>query len=779
MKFTFLTSLPTPASSWRQRALFLSIIAFVYLIAGPGCSMYQDLTGYFNTYYNAHKIFDDAVNDLKTAPQQDRDSNYFAAYNPGPGTLKKFDSVIVKCSKLIQFYPQSRWVDHALLMIGESYEYSGESESAIRKFNELLDNFPSSDLRFEARLFTAKARYHQNNDDEALKILKDLFPDLRAQGLSDFLLESLLLQAQIYIDRKEYDQAEQTYALAVEVSGNDEMRSLAQYQLGVTLDSLGEREKAAEAYLRVTKYSPTFALEFNARLHAGMALTASGHQDAALSIYDKLNGERLKPNEHSQVDLEIANAYCSTGDTATAFPIYTMIDTTYRRSDVATRSMYARAKYFENVLHDYKMARIYYARARIDNSSTQLSASIQQKSDDLLRYFSLLDNLKRYTASLHRDSVNEDLAETDSVTVDPPSDLALTQAELGNVGTSAVMFPSSDLTGSLNRPSFSVGSGGTSDEYRRRHIDRDLDPDDGDDVATPEVTDLAKPDTLHGGKVDTLSHGSKTRSFLQRTLSLTVDSVHSLLAQTYYEFGALFYLELARPDSAIFWFDSLLSDYPESKYVPRTYYALAEVYSTLEDTAMADSLRAVLLKQFPESEYAWALQHPGEKRNEGGQLDSLDLMYAAAESTLFAGATAPALERMKLLALMQPQHHLTSKAAYAVGWIYENILDDNDSATAWYRRMLMVDSTSIYASMAKPKIAVHDKPESLKDYVKVKELQPEPLEKPARSGRLIPTEKKDADEEDLDQEEQDNSKKDEDNQDEDTTQTDDDDEPPN
>ncbi len=779
MKFISLTSPPTPARHWRGRMLLLSLAAFAWLFGLPGCTMYQNITGYFNTYYNAHKIFDDAVKELKSGPQKDRDSNYFAQYNPNPGTLKKFDSVVVKCSKLIQFYPQSKWVDHSLLMIGESYEYSGESESAIRKFTELLENFPSSDLRFEARLFLAKAKYHQHNDGEALKILKDLFPDLRSEGLTDFLLESLLLEAQIYMDRKEYDQAQQTYALAVEVSGDDDMRSLAQFQLGVTLDSLGQKEQAAEAYLRVTKFSPTFALEYRARLRAGMALTASGHQDAALKIYDKLNGERLRPDEHSLVDLEIANAYLSMGDTATAFPIYAMIDTTYKRTEASTRSMYARAKYFETVLHDYKKARIYYTRARNDGSSAEVLPNAQRRADDFNRYFLLLDNLTRYTVALHRDSVNEELADDDTVIVDPPSDISLTQAELGGTPTTTVIYQPPEAGGQLDRGPGLISSGGQSDAYRRRHIDRDLDPDDGDDVASAELTELAPGDSLHPGKSDSLARGTKMR-VMGKPARMTVDSVNTLMAQTYYEFGALFYLQLGLPDSAIYWYDSLLSDYPQSKFVPRTYYALAEVYATLEDTATADSLREVLKSRYGESEYAWTLRNPGVKLTEKNQLDSLDMLYAAAESTLFAGDTVAALRQLKYLADLRPAHHLTSKATYAVGWAYENVVHDNDSATAWYKRMLKYDSTSAFAAVAKPKVAIHDKPESLKDYVKVKELLPEPVEKPTRSGRLVPEEKKkDADEE-VDQQDQDNVKQDEDNQDDDdSSQSDDDDsEPP-
>src|SRR5512143_576832 len=239
--------------------------ALLVLFLFSGCSTYQNITGYFNTYYNAKKAFGEAVDAAELSRAKGRDSLYFAPYKLDAAAVAKFDKVVEKCSKLIEFYEKSDWVDDAILMIGKSYVYEDENESAIRKFKELFDNFPTSGLINDAKLWTAKALYFSGKDDEALRAVKELFPEARAEGQSGIMLETLILEAQIYAQRNDYTQASQTYALAAEVDGDDNLRSVAQFQAALAFEKMGQYQDAATAYAAVRKVSPPFELRFKAR----------------------------------------------------------------------------------------------------------------------------------------------------------------------------------------------------------------------------------------------------------------------------------------------------------------------------------------------------------------------------------------------------------------------------------------------------------------------------------------------------------------------------------
>src|SRR5260221_12997318 len=105
-----MTHLSTP------RLIHLTIVVSVILFfVYSGCSTYQNVTAYFNTYYNAKKLFDDAAMEVESVPRKFTDTLYFKSYTVGAASQTKFDKVIEKCSKILQSYPKSAWVDDAIL----------------------------------------------------------------------------------------------------------------------------------------------------------------------------------------------------------------------------------------------------------------------------------------------------------------------------------------------------------------------------------------------------------------------------------------------------------------------------------------------------------------------------------------------------------------------------------------------------------------------------------------------------------------------------------------
>ncbi len=87
---------------------------------------------YFNTFYNAQYYFNEEEQKIKEGGK------------PNKETLEK---VIEKSSKILQFHPETKYVDDALLLIGKSYMYLGEYTKAIRKFQELLKYYPDTEYK--------------------------------------------------------------------------------------------------------------------------------------------------------------------------------------------------------------------------------------------------------------------------------------------------------------------------------------------------------------------------------------------------------------------------------------------------------------------------------------------------------------------------------------------------------------------------------------------------------------------------------------------------------
>jgi len=110
----------------QRNKIFLSIfLSFLF-----SCSAFK---AYFNTFYNAKKIFNEAEEAYKK-------NNY----KLNPGIKQGYEKAIQKFLYVIKYYPQSPFIDDALYYIILSYIRLEEYDKAIKKFEEIVKYAPYS-----------------------------------------------------------------------------------------------------------------------------------------------------------------------------------------------------------------------------------------------------------------------------------------------------------------------------------------------------------------------------------------------------------------------------------------------------------------------------------------------------------------------------------------------------------------------------------------------------------------------------------------------------------
>ncbi|GEM_PF-2396380 len=826
-----------------------NIIILALLSVFFGCSVYQDVTSYFNTYYNAKKLYDDAVLELTRSTRPDKDTIYFSIPSKTTGQ-SKFDKVIEKCSKLIQNYPNSNLVDDAVLLIGKSGVYLGETELSIRKFNELFQNFPESELRFEAKLWYAKAFYFSNKQEEALRIIDELYPLALEAGEDEVAMEAEMLAAQIFFRNQDYDATIPYLERAVQLSGKDEMMVVAQFQLALCLDKTNEYERAAAAYKNVLNYNRDLTFDFKCRLRRGVMLYLAEHPDAALAVFQGLNGDNLKPDEQALVDHEVANVYASLGDSAKAFDLYQYVDTTYKRSDASARSFYRQGLIMEEQYGEYKKAKEYYDKSKGEFPTSEVVPLAQKRSDYIAKYFGIrgqirsLDSL--YVSILNQDSIsrNERLKKilqaqadsamfdslfcvSDSISMLPDSLLRKALAVIdssaeaylakknavaspkpkggalaaipkvktdstGAVGVDSLknsLLPPSDSTQTLaalekealkaeteekKEGEETIPKGEQAVEQKIPQVESQVpdepvaeqlqqenapprrqlsiaelragerDDDDGTyEDKTAGIT-AGVPGTREGaggGQRGAQNRGNqKGNTPASQVYSpavnsgMSIDSIYYYRSKGYYELGTLFLLDMHLDDSAEFTFNRVVEEFPGSDYVPRSLYMLAELYRTLDDSCGMDSLYRIIHHYHHNTVYAKNLRkYFGEPLDTAKAIDSLAAEYA---SINVMPDSAHALQSIALLDSFSARNTgkpIAAKAMYAMGWIYENVLINNDSAASVYKKLATEYPSSEYTTASRPKVAVKEKPETLSQYVHVAEIQA--IAKPAKKEK--------------------------------------------
>ena len=635
-----------------------SICLLGLLMLFQGCQMYNagadfvhqryvNTVAYFNTYYNAKKAFEDGekqvLDQQKSAAGK---QSAQAAALPLPGDSKaKFNLAIEKASKLLTFYPTSKWVDDALFMIGKSYFYLGDDLHSERKFLELFAKYPDSDLLLEAELWYGRSLLRQKRYDEGIQSLDQLYT--KAAGLHEKAIAgaaSAELGNHYYISNN-YDRAIEYYQRSVEISNDDRMNAETELQIGYCYRQKGDLQKAEQAFGTVGDFSPDYATSFTAKFERITVLVRLQQYTEAMEKLTDLAGDAKNVEYFSKIQYEIGRLYEAQNKFDEAIKKYSYVDTAFAKTEDAAQAYYRLGKIYELNRENYQKAAGYYDKSRNESVTAPTNAEAGRKADAFVKYFSLRSDLHRY----------------DSI-----------------------------IVAIKGRPA--------KRDYLR---------------LTADSIRLAA-DSLRMGNVDSLARVDSARAQLEKRLlaqeSESVDSLRHLIVKARFELAGIFYLEIDRQDSALYWFQRVIDEEGKSEFAERSLFTLAEIARTsgATDKKIVDSLYGVVIAQYPESPYAQESRrilgiHLLEKK-----LDPAEALYHQAEEYMDGEHSDSALPFLYKIVREGDPSPFSPKALYAIGWIYENKLEEEDSASAVYRRLIAGYPKSEFAVAVRPKIQEED-----------------------------------------------------------------------
>ena len=374
--------------------LYLSLLVLTLVSA---CSVGDFVGAYFNTYYNAEKLFSETEDEIlnpRTGKPPDQSSSKPFAVEAASKT--KFTSVIEKCSKLLQYHPESGLVQGALLMIGKSYYYQNENQKAERKFFELLEGYPDGKYKFEAKLLLARSYYRMNETSKATRIATELTDSAAIEGENDVATEAALLAASIAIDGKDMPAALRNYQLVSEKGSTSDKRAKAYLSIADIQVQQGRDEDALLAYRRATEESSEYETGYRGEIGEARMLSKLGKHEAALALLDDLVGNTNYKEFFGEIGLEIGNTYAAMGDLVSAVAQYTYVDTTYARTEASAKSYYNLGMLYEDKLFMYDSARSAYNKGRNEAPSTPVTPLIVRRSEYMNKYHVYRTEIARY-----------------------------------------------------------------------------------------------------------------------------------------------------------------------------------------------------------------------------------------------------------------------------------------------------------------------------------------------------------------------------------------------
>lgn len=165
-------------STW----IFLSVLMLI------------NCTAYLNTFYNAEIVFKEANEAHKKEMRNFPDS----LLAPTTEIATKYEKAIEKSIKVLETYnKKKKWHDDALFLMARAYYYKKDMLKAIRRLNELQQNFPSSPYIPQSYLYMAKAYIEDGNLNKAEEIIETIlqkYPALDAQQEVSLLLVDIAIK---------------------------------------------------------------------------------------------------------------------------------------------------------------------------------------------------------------------------------------------------------------------------------------------------------------------------------------------------------------------------------------------------------------------------------------------------------------------------------------------------------------------------------------------------------------------------------------------------------
>jgi len=162
-------------------------------------------------------FFLDFGNEGQTEAQQTFNSAY-ANYQQSrrSGNLQ---SAIQQLNQVVGDYPNSNVTDKALFFLGKAYMQQGETLEAMRQFQSVIDDHPRSFFYEGALLNLAYGAQERDEPQQALEFLGKLLDRLEQGPIRQ---EALWQKAMIQLEQNQNDQARKTLTELIEETGSDD-----------------------------------------------------------------------------------------------------------------------------------------------------------------------------------------------------------------------------------------------------------------------------------------------------------------------------------------------------------------------------------------------------------------------------------------------------------------------------------------------------------------------------------------------------------------------------
>lgn len=612
---------------------FRLITLLLIVTVASGCA-------YFNSFYNTKHYFDLAEKDRIEA-------------TTGKLRVDNYNKSIESGSRLIEYYPESEYIDDALFIIGQAYYWIGDYHKARRKFEELQSNYPESGYIDDSRLWLGKTYVQLKKRQESTNILRSLIADTDDPEL---LAGAQFALAELYFNDSLFSKAEEEFLGVIEVDRSKKYSGEAYWRAGDAAIRAHDYPKAAEYLRKSLRYDLPRRLNFRIELLRGRALRLAGDLKTSRSVLSSLLADKRYFKDHGEVRVELALTLHELGKVEEAQQHLDDVVELYPRSEVASHALYEAGIWQLDAGNNLE-ARDLLERARSERARTLYSL----KADTMLTLMDRVSSLgkTRSVVTARIDRIEQWLASPAN-----PSDAS---SFFGAAWYDSLAMDSLKLL-----PLFASA-------YKAPESPTNVDSTTEADSLSDEEKLLGAMDAGEGRNVDVSTMLFDPAPVLDTLAQLRVE-----LQDARFQLGEILLFDMASPDSAEAIFNQLAHTASVDSVRARALLALAYIEAIAGNSVAHDSLLATIGTDYGGTRFGrYVRERSGEDISAEFASPDRDA-YLEAEELFVAGDYQQAFSRYMWLIEKYPNSRLLPASMYAAGYIAARYLDDLTTAESMF-----------------------------------------------------------------------------------------------
>ncbi len=672
---------------------FLHIFFLLSLVLFSGCA-------YYNTFYNAKNFYKEAEKERKKRLRTQvvelsedekaklKRSGYATAsdLNRASGSeMQKYQQAIEKASRVLEFYPKSKYVDDALMLLGECFYYRREYNKAQRKFEELTELYPKSKFVPKAKLLMAKTYLGLREFQEAEKRFREISIDKKYN--KQYREEAEYELGGLYFEREDYELAAEHYKGTAKNSSDKLIRAMSLYRLGECYLKLKNFDEAPKVLSKAVKVSPNEDFKSQATLKLGEAQSERKDYKQAIRTFSRLLSKEYDEKRIPRIKLQLANNLRLNGDLDEANKWYTNLTEEHKRTDEAARSYFRLGEVEEYINHNYRKAMENYDLVRGESASSPIVPVAKQRSQNIKQLLELEESIAKLEG--REIATDSTMAGKDGKKIEARNEKDDAPINLGVDG----MWM--NYSGRDRPPPTTLTELTEVDKQRATLLNEKQ-------LAAVSAADSSKAKKTIAVLDSAALAAQKEKEEKDKKIQL---------AEKKLALAELLFFNFDKVDSAIAQYSQVINDSTDSSSTIRALYALGYIYMSVKhDTTQADSVLHRLVETYPESQHA-----DGARKMLGipvvqNNVDSARVIYEQAEKAYFENHNIKkALNLYETIIEHYPESEYAPKAIYAKGWHYARTLYDLNQAKEEYQLLVEKYPDSPFTKKVQPELAAVEK----------------------------------------------------------------------